>query len=168
MPPGEIAHTIVLLGKPYDNQRISQASSAVAAYLNHLDPWVRHEVLWFLGSWGELQEYLPQVRLAMEHDADADNRQYAAVCIGRMKLHTSDPSVLGALGRVVENGSEEDHVRVSAYFAMLRVSGRERECPLSDQTAFDMGMKSLQDINFAWVTSVLSSLVRVAPPSPSA
>src|SRR6185437_5732427 len=103
IPAEEIAHTIVRLGKPFDQSKIIAAKDTVAQFLNHPDSWVRHEAMWFLTAWGRLKEYQSALIQAIRTDPDVDNRSFAATCLGRLEEGTGEPNAVSALKSAVED-----------------------------------------------------------------
>jgi hypothetical protein len=152
--PSESVHTaIVRLAKPYDEQRIWRAKDVVAYFLNDNDPWVRHEALWFLASWGRLTEYEPQAVEMMLHDPFEDNRGFAANCLGILRAKHGEGGTLDVLRVVVLNEREAEQVRVKAYAAMRKIAGGDAPLSLVDLFDFEIGGKRLHDIDWSWVSS---------------
>jgi HEAT repeats len=152
IPPGQIHTAIVRLGKPLDRRKIEKAKDAVSAYLEHPNPWIRHEALWFLGSWGRLREYEPQIIKALRFDPDEDNRSFAAFCLGTLEAGRNDPKVLRALKDVVLEPNEAEIVRVNSFAAMLEVAGRKID--RSEFFALQTGARGLSDIDWQWVNKI--------------
>jgi hypothetical protein len=111
----KICHAIVEIGKPYDSKIIAEHASLVATYLNHPDCLVRHEAIWYLGSWGHLPEYVPQLLAAADGDLDPDNRAFATRSLGTILRHKKDRSLTGYLLDVIDNEREEADVRLWSY-----------------------------------------------------
>ena len=127
LPTQEIGSAIVKLGKPFDPEKILAAKDVVAAYLNHEDDWVRHEAMWFLGSWGRLLEYQPALVHALRHDPFVDNRSYAATCLGRLRKGSKNLEAVRALKEAVEDGQEDELVRKEAYASLLEIMKKTSE-----------------------------------------
>lgn len=149
VPAHSVHKWIVRLGKPYDAQRVRMAKEVVSMYLKDIDPWVRHEALWFLASWGKLLEFQPQVTEMLLHDQSDDNRGFAANCLGTLRAESCDPEVLDILRTVTLNESEVEQVRLKAYASMLKVASR-RISP-TDQFDFEIADKQLSDVDWNWV-----------------
>lgn len=147
--PEQVHTAIVRLGKPLDKDRIQIAKHVVSRYLEHPDPWVRHEALWFLGSWGRLREFEPAIIRALRSDPVDDNREFAAACLGILEFGQNEPHVLKALRESVLNPGEAESVRLTSYAAMLEVTGVN--IGKKDLSDFQMGRKLISDINWKWV-----------------
>src|SRR5580700_7545040 len=93
LSPEERAAAIVRMGKPFIPDRIQKAKAAVAQFLEDPSDLVRHEALWFLGCWGKLSEFLPQIARQMTADPFVDNRAFAARCIGQMTCGNRNPRI---------------------------------------------------------------------------
>jgi len=145
----------VQLAKPYDEQRIQEAKNVVAQYLNDDDSWVRHECVWFLASWCRLIEYEPQVVEMMLHDADEDNRGFAANCLGTLRAKLGGENTVDVLRGVVLNEHEAEPVRVKAYGAMREIAGES--FPSAGLFDFQIGEKTLNDVDWEWVRRVSNS-----------
>lgn len=148
IPPDQIGHAIVKLGKPFDQTRIRAAKDTVAPYLDHSDSWVRHEAMWFLAAWGRLKEYQPALIRALRTDADLDNRSFAATCMGRLWQGTSDPEVVAALKTAVEDSDLDQLARLHAYGALLQVVKG-----ISD-LGYSPHEHKLSDVDWEWVSSL--------------
>lgn len=148
IPPEDIGHAIVKIGKPFDQARILAAKDTVALYLDHNDSWVRHEAIWFLTSWGRLKEYQPALIRALQTDPDLDNRSFAASCLGRLFQGTNNAEVVAALKRTVQNADLEELPRLYAYGALLQVVKG-----ISD-SAYSPHKRKLSEVDWEWVGSV--------------
>jgi hypothetical protein len=148
IPPEQISHAIVNLGKPFDRARILAAKDTVALYLDHSDNWVRHEAMWFLTAWGKLKEYQAAVIRALRTDPDPDNRSFAATCLGRLQEGTGDADAVAALKAVVEDETQEQLVRLYAYGALLQVVNGV------SGAAYSPHEHKLSDIDWGWVRSL--------------
>ena len=154
IPRQSIAHTIVMLGKPFDKDRIYKAKDAVLQHRDHEDAWIRHEVLWFVGSWGRLQECLPILIHAMHNDPFEDNRAYAARSIGTVMRGTQDSLAIKELLSVLKNQSEKTTVRLDAYRGLLlTVKGESAE---HEANHFPWSEKDLSDVDWHWVSHLES------------
>ncbi|MGH9521406.1 MAG: HEAT repeat domain-containing protein [Terriglobales bacterium] len=145
LPPDDVARAIVVLAKPFDEYRISAAKEAVAAQLSHDDAWVRHEAVWFLGSWARLHEYKSAILNVMEHDPDADNRGYAASCIGVLARGSHDQESVEHLKTLLMNDHEDPLIRQYAFRSLLQVAGDERGDIYSPHD------QALTDADWQWV-----------------
>ena len=153
-PTDEIGPAIVKLGKPYNEKRILRAKNVVAAYLKHPDNWVRHEAMWFLGSWGKLRQFQPALIDALQNDPDSDNRDYASLCLAHLLRGTGDLGAIKALKEVVLNEKEDKLVRLSSYGALLEIVDKR------SGVDFQANDKDLSDIDWAWVRSLPISAER--------
>ncbi|HKW15982.1 MAG TPA: HEAT repeat domain-containing protein [Terriglobales bacterium] len=144
----DIGSAIVRLGKPFDCAKILAAKEIVAAYLNDPNNWVRHEALWFLTCWGRLKEYQPALIAALRSDPEADNRSFAATCLGRLQEGTSDRGAVSALKASVEDQSEDELVRLHAYRGLLQVAKG-----ISD-TSYTPHDHKLSEIDWQWVRTL--------------
>lgn len=150
--PDRLIHkAIVRIAKPYNQRAVEASKGEISKFLEHPDAWVRHEALWFLASWASLREFKPQVIHALQHDADEDNRQFAAICLGGLESGTGDPESLRILGAVVLDQAQPEHVRATAYAAMLLVHEGEQATPRSDY--FYIGGGGVEEADLAWVRS---------------
>lgn len=147
IPPEQIGHAIVKLGKPFDKERILAAKDTVALYLDH-DDWVRHEAIWFLTTWGKLKEYQPALIRALRTDRNSDNRSFAATCLGRLQNGTGDGEAVAALKYAVEDESLDELERLHAYGALLGVVKG-----ISD-LGYAPHERKLSDIDWKWVGSL--------------
>lgn len=148
--PEELLHKAILrVGKTYDMDKLHTARHVIAQYLDHENPWVRHEAMFCLGVWGKLREFEPHIIRMMQDDPDPDNRGAAALCLGIMESGSKHAEGLKALARVALKATEEDTVRLTAYGAMLEVwhGGIERNWP------YQMGDRTLQEVDWTWVRS---------------
>jgi HEAT repeats len=148
IPPEQIGHAIVKLGKPFDGARILAAKDTVALYLNHNDSSIRHEAMWFLTSWGRLKEYEPALIRALQTDPDLDNRSYAATCLGRLRQGTNDAGAVAVLKAAVEDKDLDQLVRLYAYGALLQVVKG-----ISD-LGYSPHEHKLSDVDWGWVSSL--------------
>lgn len=148
IPPEQIGHAIVKLGKPFDRARILAAKDTVALYLDHNDSWVRHEAMWFLTTWGKLREYQPALIRALRTDPEPDNRSFATTCLGRLQEGTGDADAVAALKAAVEDQTLDQLVRLYAYGALLQVVKG-----ISD-LAYSPNEHKLLDIDWEWVRSL--------------
>lgn len=144
----EIGPAIVQLGKPYDEQKILVAKGVVESYLHHTDPWVRHEAMWFLASWGKLIEHQRDIIRALQSDPDSDNRSFAALCLAHLRRGSKDQESTHALRDVVLNQKEDAVVRLSAYGALLEI------CRNQSGMDYQTYEKDLSEIDWAWVGSL--------------
>ena len=148
IPPEQIAHAIVRLGKPFDQTRILGAKDTVALFLDHTDSWVRHEAMWFLTTWGRLKEYQPALIHALLADPDLDNRGFAATCLGRLQEGTGDAEAVAALKATVEDEALDQLVRLYAYGALRQVV----------RGISDLGHSphehTLSDVDWGWIRSL--------------
>jgi hypothetical protein len=148
IPPDQIGHAIVKIGKPFDHARILAAKNTVARYLDHNDSWVRREAMWFLTSWGRLKEYQPALIQALRTDPDLDNRSFAATCLGRLGQGTKDAEVIAALKTTVEDSDLEQLVRLYAYGALLQVVKGIPDLGYSPHE------QKLSKVDWEWVSSL--------------
>src|SRR5712671_2096903 len=148
IPSPEIGSAIVKLGKPFDKGRILAAKDVVASYLNHEEPWVRREAMWFLTSWGGLQEYSRALIHALQNDPLPDNRAYAASSLGVLFKGSKNSEAIKALRLTLEDTNEEELVRKYAYRSLLQIAKDE---PTVD---FPPHERQLSDIDWQWVTSI--------------
>lgn len=149
----DLAHNIVVLGKPLEPERIERAKEVVARHIRNADSWVRHEVLWFI-SWGNVLELTEAVIERLRNDVDPDNRAYAAVCLGRMWIGTTDRRVCRALAEVVVNAGEDTDVRIASYAALLWVAHGKRARPAA--RPFEQRQKEFKDVDQKWAVQFLS------------
>jgi HEAT repeat protein len=150
--PQEIARAIAWVAKPFDKIRFETAKPVVAELLHHPDAVVRHEAIWFLGSWGKETAFVPALIQIMQNDSDIWNRAYAARCVGNLS-RTGDSTVVGALLQVVRDTEEEDDVRTSAYGALLlAVNGANCSGAADDFQIWHS--KGTRDIDQAWLDSL--------------
>jgi len=162
--PKEICAVIVGIGKPYDAEVIRSHAALVATYLVHDDNVVRHQAIWFLGSWGHLPEYTSRIDYTANMDPDVYNRAYAAKSLGSILKHAKDASVTRSLLAFVEDEQEETEVRLSAYSGLLYAWNR------ADSLAFLIGDKAISDVDreflnqlHAW-TQGQGEMPHVTPP----
>ena len=148
IPPDQIGHAIVKIGKPFDQARILAAKNTVALYLDHNDSWVRHEAMWFLTSWGRLKEYQHALIRAHRTDPDLDNRSFAATCLARLCQGTKDAEVIAALKTTVEDSDSEQLVRLYAYGALLQVVKGTQALGYSPHE------HKLSEVDWEWVRSL--------------
>ena len=153
LPPDQVGPAIVHLGKPFNADRINRAKDVVARYLKDPDALIRHEAMWYLGAWGCIDEYLPSLVDAMQRDPNADNRAFAARCVGRLLAKRCEKSAVLQLMTVLQNESEQEEVRTSAYGALLMAM----RGPSADKLADDFQVwkeKGLQDVDWSWIESL--------------
>jgi hypothetical protein len=148
IPPDQIGHAIVKLGKPFDHARVLAAKDTVALYLDHNDRWVRHEAMWFLTSWGKFKEYQPALIYALRTDPNLDNRSFAATCLGRLWQGTSEGEVVETLKTAVEDSDLDQLVRLYAYGALLQVVKGKSDLGYSPHE------HKLSDVDWEWVSSL--------------
>jgi len=146
--PDAICKAIVGIGKPYDTQVIGAHAALVATYLNHSDHVVRHEAIWFLGSWGHLSEYASRIHDSAQMDPDIDNRAYAAKSLGSILKQEKNPVLTKRMLAFVEDGQEEIEVRLSAYSGLLYAWNRP------DDFAFLMGEKTISEVDPEFVAQL--------------
>ena len=150
--PEEVSSAIVGIGKPYDAQVIGAHAALVATYLDHPDHIVRHEAIWFLGSWGHLPEYASRIHDSAHMDADVANRAYAARSLGSILKQEKDPVLTQQILAFVEDEQEEIEVRLSAYSGLLYAWNRP------DKFAFLIGENTISEVDreflihlYAWI-----------------
>jgi hypothetical protein len=144
IPDDEIGHVIVALSKPLEVSRVPRAKDTILSFLNHPHAWARHEVLWFI-SWAGLHDCKAAIYRALDDDPDADNRDYGALCLSQMLMGTRDSEAVAKLRAKLLDESEEKHVRVGCYAALLEIAGQRLS------TDFVTGMKDSHDIDWRWV-----------------
>lgn len=148
-----ICTAITRLGKPYEEQQVRRAAPLVHKYLHHDSHLVRHQAIWFLGSWGKLYGYLSSIIQSAQSDADDYNRAFAARCAGIILESHRDAEASKALLRLAIAEGEEPDVRIAAYGALLCASfgkagwNRAREFEPT-------GSKSVADFDLAWLMSL--------------
>ena len=146
--PDEICTAIVGIGKPYDAEVIRKHAVLVATYLDHPDHIVRHQAIWFLGSWGYLPEYASRVHDSARMDADVYNRAYAAKSLGSILRQEKDALLTKWLIAFVEDEQEEIDVRLSAYSGLLYAWNRP------DSFAFLLGEKKISEVDSDFLTQL--------------
>ena len=144
----QICAAIGTIGKPYDAAVISTHAALVAKYLIHPDHVVRHQAIWFLGSWGHLSEYEPLIQERAFTDSDVYNRAYAALCLGTLLKHKKDSAPARVLLTFVEDENEEMEVRLSAYSGLLFAWNR------SESSAFLLSGRSLSEKDQEFLTDI--------------
>lgn len=107
-------------------QGYSSGISALIELLDHEDEIVRHNAVVSLGFDLHFKPIAKKLMTMLLNDQDDDCRGAAAGALGNLCRDSKDRDVLGALGMVALNDSDED-VRISAYKALLSVSGLSRE-----------------------------------------
>jgi hypothetical protein len=149
----QLAHNIAVLAKPADHGRIDRAKYIVAQYVDDPDDWVRHEVLWFF-LWGHLREFRSAIADRLRDDRNADNRAYAATCLGRLCKDSQDAAICERLAKSILAPDEDPTVRTSAYAALLLVVRGDEAVPMARKFEFDE--LGLDDIDVDWVVSPTS------------
>jgi hypothetical protein len=144
VPDSEIGHVIVALAKPLNANHVLTGKSTILSFLNHPNAWARHEAMWFI-RWAGLRDCKAAIYRALIDDPDPDNRGFAALCLSQMLRGTHDSVAIAKLRTKLLDESEEKHVRVGCYAALLEIVGR----PCS--TEFVAGTKDFQDIDWHWV-----------------
>jgi hypothetical protein len=147
-----VPRAIARLGKPLDADRMATAKDVVAGYLSDSEALVRHEAMWFLGSWGRFREFAPQFESILAHDPDGDNRCYAAICLGRLFEGTKDSRITELLADWVRRGDQPEQVRLTCYAGLLLVQRGAEGRSTSD--AFYLGDNALGDVDWTWVQTL--------------
>ena len=145
---GQICHAIVEIAKPYDAEIIKQHAPLIASFLDHPDSLIRHQAVWYLGSWGHLPTYVSQIVHAAENDPDSDNRAFAARSAGSILKHHKKRDLAELLLRLVEDDQQETEVRLSAYSGLLYAWNRP------DDFGFLTVDKTLADVDRDFVAKL--------------
>ncbi len=148
-----ICAAITRLGKPFDLGQVKTAAPLVSEYLKHENFLVRYQVVWFLGCWGKLHDYLPLVIEAARSDEEVDNRAFAARCTGQILKSHHDADAIKALLHMATDELEEPEVRLAAYSALLYAFyGADGK---SQAREFEpTGDKAVTDFDLAWLASL--------------
>jgi RHS repeat-associated protein len=148
-----ICTAITRLGKPFDAMQVRRAAPLVSTYLHHGSFLARYQAIWFLGCWGKLHEYLPQIIESVQSDAEMDNRAFAARCAGQILKSHHDANAVRTLLRIASSEEEEPDLRLAAYSALLYAfygtDARSRAVEFEPA-----GDKTLADFDPSWLTSV--------------
>jgi len=140
----QIGSTIVRLAKPLDRDRVLSAKDTIIPYLEHPNTWARHEAMWFL-RWAKLVDHKQALIHALQNDPDVDNRSYAALCLSNLLPGTSDHDSIQALKVKVLDSSEDEHVRLDSYGALLEIAENR------SGGDFFSGSANLENIDWNWV-----------------
>lgn len=148
-----ICTAITRLGKPFDLKQVKTAAPIVSKYLHHENFLVRYQAVWFLGCWGKLHEYLPEVIKAAQSDSEIDNRAFAARCAGQVLKSHHNAGAIKDLLYMVNDKSEEPDVRLAAYGALLYAfygeDGKSRAREFEPT-----GYKAVIDFDHTWLASL--------------
>lgn len=146
--PDEICRAIVGIAKPYDAHVIGASAALVATFLDHPDPSVRHEAIWFLGSWGHLPEYASRIHGTACMDSDVYNRAFAAKSLGSILKQDKCSALTKLILAFVEDEQEEIEVRLSAYSGLLYAWN------MPDDFLFLVGEKTISEVDPEFLTEL--------------
>jgi hypothetical protein len=155
-----ICAAITRLGKPFEAGHVERASSLVASYLADDNFLVRYQAVWFLGCWGKLRGYLPDIIRVAQTDAELDNKAFAARCAGQILKSKPDANAITSLLTIALSAAEDAEVRTAAYSALLYAfygeKGRARARDFEPT-----GTKSVEDFDTTWLSSLEARAVQL-------
>jgi HEAT repeat protein len=132
------------------NKQYFEGIPALMELLDDQDEIVRYNAAMSLGFEFQYKPAAAKLRLMLEKDSDEDSREMAAGALGSIFQDSKDPRYVSALGKAALDDPDEG-VRISAYRALLRVSGPQWQGELLKPQAIL--------VDRALVQSILASLV---------